>query len=726
MSDVAPTPPPGPAGPSPRLRIEQGGVPGFDLPPLARSPVPEYLELYWQRILASQSRSPKPDGVVSALGNIRKRLTRRNSESLNISDRASALFSTWGHSEGIRELLQNLFDEVSDRNKVDGHASYRGISVTRASVGDADVDRIHTTSHVLADVVLRSEARKFYGARERREIKEPIRCNVLEFINYGTGPGTEILMMGHSTKQERKDQIGCHGEGLKMAIKIFLRTGLDVEIETTPNAIDGISQPTQKWRFFVANHMVRYAIQPIEACRGPLCPTAVSDLDRFVIRVAWPAEDLGTSLSMAVRFDDWLLPMELHADHARVLNGEYMGRMYVHHFKVMDTSGFYFGYDLPVPVGRDRDQFKTKETNEAVALAWSSVMVLYPDDDPLKKQLIRTFLLWTGVSAARIRRSPFNGNPMKGLPDGAAECGVLHMVSVEAKEVLSRAWWSLHEDASPKIVPVPRNSKAEVSACTFLGLTPVHLSETPYAIVSLDRSPPSKLLADEFAKLRAAEPIYPPDVTKFYLEILWKATARKALSLKIVNIKSPILSVYVTDIKQVIVNLNDEDLASGSKDAHAKAMSEASGVFHGMMEILLTIVDNVPGPKIETCSRRLMELVMEYARGIKGPDPQKPVPGSLPSIMFLAPGLPATAPPRAPPPAPPPVPPLPAEESFLVLTIVPKDAGTHAKPVRTIAVAVDASMDPSWDARLQADVASLRVEESRGTKRKAVSQVAKA
>lgn len=88
--------------------------------------------------------------------------------------------SNWGTQEAIRELLQNAIDSNSN-----GHEMY--------------ID---------------------YNSNKE----------LLTIGNKYTSIGSEELILGNSSKRNDSSQIGCYGEGFKLALLVLLRNGYKVWI----------------------------------------------------------------------------------------------------------------------------------------------------------------------------------------------------------------------------------------------------------------------------------------------------------------------------------------------------------------------------------------------------------------------------------------------------------------------------------------------------------------
>lgn len=74
------------------------------------------------------------------------------------------------------------------------------------------------------------------GLDAEKEFNAPFsmtwRNNKIYFVNEGVSLPYEALLMGHSTKQDRADLIGQHGEGLKIGALALVRAGMDVKIRS--------------------------------------------------------------------------------------------------------------------------------------------------------------------------------------------------------------------------------------------------------------------------------------------------------------------------------------------------------------------------------------------------------------------------------------------------------------------------------------------------------------
>lgn len=94
----------------------------------------------------------------------------------------------WGQAEVLREILQNGRD------------------------AEIEFGATMTVEHV-------------YRTRDKRPI------GAVVITNQGTTMNKEVLLLGHTSKAQRSDLIGCYGEGLKIATMAALRLNLQIKIK---------------------------------------------------------------------------------------------------------------------------------------------------------------------------------------------------------------------------------------------------------------------------------------------------------------------------------------------------------------------------------------------------------------------------------------------------------------------------------------------------------------
>ena len=146
----------------------------------------------------------------------------------------------------------------------------------------------------------------------------------------------EFLQIGKSVKGENAEAIGQHGEGLKMAMLVFLRLGYDITIHT-PNKI---IRPIWKNQVHLGKSLA-LKVQDAEANT------------KFMVEYFIPTVDFDYFNNNLIKKKDVLFTADNHGD---IVNKE-VGNLYVGRLFVCKLPNFKKSYNLkPSVVKLDRDR----------------------------------------------------------------------------------------------------------------------------------------------------------------------------------------------------------------------------------------------------------------------------------------------------------------------------------------------------------------------------------
>ena len=218
----------------------------------------------------------------------------------------SSYLSNWGMSEGVREIVQNAKD------------------------GDVDGFSMEI----------------FHSGKE------------LNVINHKAKLLHKALLVGHTTKRNRNDQIGKFGEGLKLGILALIRAGYNVEILSNH----------EKW------------IPQIE----------LSQMFQEEVLVFYIKEHAffdGIKVSIDVSKKEWEESKEkflFMQDYEKIscrydlekevlLDNKHKGKIFVKGIFVQEEEGLRYGYNLDLNVDRDRHMVRNFDLNISTSTFWCSL-----------------------------------------------------------------------------------------------------------------------------------------------------------------------------------------------------------------------------------------------------------------------------------------------------------------------------------------------------------------
>jgi len=146
----------------------------------------------------------------------------------------------------------------------------------------------------------------------------------------------EFLQIGKSVKGGNKEAIGQHGEGLKMAMLVFLRLGYHIDIHTPTKMI----KPIWKNQKHIGKTL---ALQITDA----------DVLTNFIVEYSIPTEDFNVFNNNLIKKKDVLFTAEPHGD---IVDKE-VGNLYVGRLFVCKLKNFKKSYNIrPSVLKLDRDR----------------------------------------------------------------------------------------------------------------------------------------------------------------------------------------------------------------------------------------------------------------------------------------------------------------------------------------------------------------------------------
>lgn len=218
---------------------------------------------------------------------------------------------SWGRAQAVREIISNALDG-EERGRVNG-------------TGALTVD---------------------YNARARR----------LTVSNQGVTVPASALLLGVSQSRDHAGCIGTFGEGLPMALLVLARLMCKVVI----------TNGAERWE-------PKIVVSPEYGNRVLAVQTRKLPQDHGCFRVVF--EDIEESdwaewRTMFLRFDDRLKPDTvvdaLTSEGQLLIDPIYKGRVYVKGVYTHSRTDLLFGYNINIPVGRDRQYVNSHELQEAV------------------------------------------------------------------------------------------------------------------------------------------------------------------------------------------------------------------------------------------------------------------------------------------------------------------------------------------------------------------------
>jgi hypothetical protein len=357
---------------------------------------------------------------------------------LNISTLPDSIMSI---ESSIREILSNLMDQLAQSNGGNRTPSFANITMLHGKRGDADVIFFHNGRVKLGEISI-DRAR-----------------NTISFVNYGPSirDSTQILAFGVSEKRGIPNQIGQHCEGFKRAVASLLHKGrYGVTVEAA--VMDSGQTEFRRWKMFAdARKIVCYnetKIQPYQRIKFTPC-----DFHRIEIIITG---------SKALDFDlfDFMVPkQELIRDQSDandfgsiIFDPELRGHIYVWHVYVVEWEDTYlrFGYDVFLPIRRERNGVDEKEFTKVIANVWSREIVTSRD---------KAIQFYDEVV-------------MKTFPDNDifCECEAIRFLSQQARDVLISVF---RERNGPDTVPFTAEDKLSHAPLLLCPLVVVPLHTMP-------------------------------------------------------------------------------------------------------------------------------------------------------------------------------------------------------------------------------------------------------
>lgn len=233
-------------------------------------------------------------------------------------------YTDWGMREGVRELVQNWKD------------------------GDRD---------------------GFLGAMDFDGKK-----GILRLRNEGAKLGREVLLIGFSSKRERKDLIGQFGDGLDLGCLGLVRSGCSVKIRTGTERWIPVIEPSKQ---FPGQEVLAFKITPsmadlgkTEVEIGGLDPDRWKELKRLFLFIEKPASE-----------------EVIECEKGRILLAM-PGDIFVKGIWVAKVEGFAYGYDVEAKItDRERGMVKSFDLKWETARMWTEV--LSKGDDYLVKRIFQ-------------------------------------------------------------------------------------------------------------------------------------------------------------------------------------------------------------------------------------------------------------------------------------------------------------------------------------------------
>lgn len=364
----------------------------------------------------------------------------------------------WDLAEGLRELIQNARDaECQDGAKM-------------------------TVSHA-------------YRMRDRK----PIGAVLIE--NEGTVFGKEAFLIGHTTKEGRKDLIGHFGEGMKLGCLALLRAGYAVKIRNGGEVWNPVIVQSERYN-------------------AEVLAFDVSDGNKFENRVL--IEVLGVDLeqweTVKKRFL-FLSPVAndevLEVRGGRILTGaSERGNMYVKGMYVCRVSDMSYGYDIDeADIDRDRRMINDKGSVTAGLLT-----------DALRQGMLKDSIY------SMLKRQVSEVDYM-----------AAYMMSEESRQSLVNCFRAEYGADT-----LPTQSEEEVTALGHLGIRGVKI---PYTLRSILES----VLGDLPAKIRSlrmeAKHVYAMgDLTPAEQDVVYKSSALLRTALNAVDMDASVIeNIRVVD-----------------------------------------------------------------------------------------------------------------------------------------------------------------------------------
>lgn len=175
--------------------------------------------------------------------------------------------------------------------------------------------------------------------------------STLYILNRGISIKRDSLILGVTTKRNRNDLIGEHGEGLILGVLALLRCGKTVTIQTNYEVWSPSTRYSEKWLSSVLHLDIDSTPQEITIPYVSVVVNDISDEDMELLysRIRW-LPDARVSRN------------EIDTDYCTILlEPSERGRVYVKGIFIEDKENLAYGYDLKnANVGRDRSAVSSR------------------------------------------------------------------------------------------------------------------------------------------------------------------------------------------------------------------------------------------------------------------------------------------------------------------------------------------------------------------------------
>jgi hypothetical protein len=244
---------------------------------------------------------------------------------------------------------------------------------------------------------------------------------ILELTNFRAKLGRKALKLGFSTKRQKAELAGTHGEGFKVASLVMLRKGYHVHFDASKFYWNFHFAGTDKdtlYCFFSApkDHVVQ---KQMDAYKKRLAKVGSRELKTNIwedvsVKIGKVPRSQGAKIDLAT-FNHWLkasLDLDrptkfISTGYGRlIMDPNFRGRIYLKGLLLETNSarGFRFGYDLAEgKVNRDRQRLKNPE-GEANVLAriWEEA-IQKEAGDTIKEyvDMLRDRIDWADVILAK-------------------------------------------------------------------------------------------------------------------------------------------------------------------------------------------------------------------------------------------------------------------------------------------------------------------------------------
>jgi hypothetical protein len=265
--------------------------------------------------------------------------------------------------DALRELTQNLVDEVAKRNgerRKERNPTLKGLKIARSSVRGASVTVFHDDHVRYAEIV-----------KKEREIR---------FINFGTVISSveDLTRYGKTTKRDVSNQIGQHGEGFCHAMLVFARNDINVHCKGFfRESQTEVSMRGYHFKLNDSGHLFRKPVAYRQADRKEFShfEVVLTLDDRILIYVDEDIEKFSIF--------DFIVPPESIRDRSSssedagfvIFDETQSGRLFNYNFLVEELDNVKFGYNFFFSkISRDRNVLSSKSIIQGIAECWSKLI----------------------------------------------------------------------------------------------------------------------------------------------------------------------------------------------------------------------------------------------------------------------------------------------------------------------------------------------------------------